>query len=61
MFTIYRFILLYIYYYIQKKILPIYIQPKKTSEEVFFVYKGIRICSLILHGRNRKDRYLFGL
>ena len=32
----YIFVLLYIYYYIQKKILSIYIQQKKTSEEVFF-------------------------
>ena len=36
-------------------------KQKKTSEEVFFVCEGIRICNLILHGRNRKDHYRFGL
>ena len=58
---IYIFILLYIYYYIQKIINKFLYNKKRLPKKSLFVCEGIRICSLILHGRNRKDLYRFGL
>ena len=54
--------LLYIYTIIYKIIHNTFMQQKKDfRRSLFFVCKGIRICNLILHGRNRKDHYRFGL